>query len=59
LLFRTLTYGPLVFDQTIASLDAARAWVTTCIHWYHHDHVHSGIRLTTPASRHTGTNTAI
>ena len=58
-LFRTLKYCPLYPTTPFASLDAARAWVATFIHWYNDEHLHSGIRFTTPASRHTGTDTAM
>ena len=58
-LFRTLKYCPLYPTTPFASPDAAREWMATCIHWYNDEHVHSGIRFTTPASRHIGTDTAI
>lgn len=58
-LFRTLKYCPSYPTTPFASLDAARAWVATFIHWYNHEQLHSGIRFTTPASRHAGTDTAI
>ena len=58
-LFRTLKYCPLYPTKPFASLDEARAWVVTFVQWYNHEHLHSGIRFTTPASRHTGTDTAI
>ena len=58
-LFRTLKYCPLYPTQPFASLDAARAWVVTFLQWYNHELLHSGIRFTTPASRHAGTDTAI
>lgn len=40
-------------------MDAARAWVATFLQWYNDEHVHRGIRFTTPASRHAGTDIAI
>jgi putative transposase len=58
-LFRTLQYCPLSPTAPFASLDAARAWVVTFVQWYNDEQLHSGIRFTTPASRHAGTNTAI
>jgi transposase InsO family protein len=58
-LFRTVKYCPWYPTKPFASLDEARAWVATFIHWYNHEHLHSGIRFTTPASRHTGTDIAI
>ena len=58
-LFRTLKYCPLYPPRPFASLVAARAWVAIFVPWYNDEHLHSGIRFTTPASRHTGTDTAI
>jgi putative transposase len=58
-LFRTVKYCPLYPTTPFASLDAARVWVATFVHWYNHEQLHSGIRFTTPASRHAGTDTAI
>jgi transposase InsO family protein len=58
-LFRTLKYCPLYPTRPFASLEEARAWVATFVSWYNDEHLHSGIRFTTPASRHTGTDTAI
>ena len=58
-LFRTLKYCPLYPTKPFASLGAARAWVAIFMRWYNDEHLHSGIRFTTPASRHAGTDTAI
>ena len=58
-LFRTLKYCPLYPTTPFVSLDAAREWVGTFMQWYNDEHLHSGIRFTTPASRHAGTDTAI
>jgi len=58
-LFRTVKYCPLYPTTPFASLDAARAWVAIFMPWYNDEHLHSGIRFTTPASRHLGTDTAI
>ena len=58
-LFRTLKYCPVYPTKPFASLEAARAWVASFIQWYNHEHLHSGIRFTTPASRHDGTDTAM
>ena len=55
-LFRTLKYCPLYPTKPVASLDAARGWVATFIQWYNHEHLHPGIRFTTPASHHAGTD---
>ncbi len=58
-LFRTLKYCPVYPTKPFASLDSARAWGVTFMRWYTHEHLHRGIRFTTPASRHAGTDTAI
>ena len=58
-LFRTVKYCPLYPTKPFASLEAAHAWVTLFMPWYNDEHLHSGIRFTTPASRHAGTDTAI
>lgn len=58
-LFRTVKYCPLYPTTPFASLEEARAWVATFMPWYNDEHLHSGIRFTTPASRHLGTDTAI
>ena len=58
-LFRTVKYCPLYPTRPFANLDAARAWVAIFVPWYNDEHLHRGIRFTTPASRHTGTDTAI
>jgi len=55
-LFRTLKYTPAYPCKPFASLDAARAWVMEFVHWYNHQHRHSGIQFVTPAQRHAGTD---
>ncbi len=32
----------------------ARAWASSFVQWYNHDHRHSGIRYVSPAQRHGG-----
>lgn len=53
-LFRTLKYWPKWPRKGFASLEQARQWVKRFIHWYCHEHRHSGIRFVTPAQRHQG-----
>jgi putative transposase len=53
-LFRTLKYCPRFPNKPFASLAAARAWVGSFVPWYNTEHLHSAIRFTTPAARHTG-----
>ena len=58
-LFRTLKYWPQWPQAGFASLDEARRWVQRFIHWYSHEHRHSGIQFVTPAERHQGRDQAI
>src|SRR3954447_20575151 len=37
-----------------ADLAEARQWAAAFVHWYNHEHRHSGIRYVTPAERHAG-----
>ena len=52
--FKTMKYTP-DYPERFASIGAARAWMNRFIHWYNHQHRHSGIGLHTPASVHDGT----
>jgi hypothetical protein len=42
-----------------ATLDEARAWAASFVHWYNVDHRHSGIRYVSPAQRHACKDHAI
>jgi transposase InsO family protein len=53
-LFRTAKYRPEFPLKGFADLDAARQWAARFVHWYNHEHRHSGIRYVTPAQRHGG-----
>jgi putative transposase len=53
-LFRTLKYCPEYPSQPFATSEAASAWVTRFVDWYNNHHLHSGIRMVTPAQRHAG-----
>jgi putative transposase len=53
-LFRTAKYHPAFPPKGFANLDAARQWAAGFVHWYNHEHHHSGIRYVTPAERHAG-----
>jgi putative transposase len=57
--FRTLKYRPDYPAGRFASLEAARDWVKSFVHWYNNEHLHSGIGMLTPASRHDGHGDAI
>lgn len=58
-LFKTLKYRPSYPEGAFASLEEAREWVTRFVRWYNHEHLHSGIRFVTPASRHVGSDVDI
>lgn len=53
-LFRTTKYRPEYPTRPFASIDEARTWCTWFVHWYNHEHRHSGIRYVTPHQRHCG-----
>jgi putative transposase len=53
-LFRTAKCRPEFPSAGFADLDAARDWAAAFVHWYNHEHHHSGIRCVTPAQRHAG-----
>ena len=36
------------------SVEQVRQWVSTFVHWYNHEHQHSGLKYVTPAERHDG-----
>jgi putative transposase len=57
--FRTLKYAPSWPRKGFATIDQARAWVETFMHWYNHEHQHSGIQFVTPAQRYKGEDKAI
>ena len=58
-LFRTAKYRPEFPEKGFAELGVARQWVREFVHWYNHDHRHSGIRYVSPAQRHDGADVAI
>jgi putative transposase len=58
-LFRTAKYRPEFPDKGFADLAHARAWAAEFVHWYNHEHLHSGIRYVSPGQRHAGNDTAI
>jgi transposase InsO family protein len=53
-LFRTAKYRPEFPAAGFADLAGARQWAAAFVHWYNHEHRHSGIRYVTPAQRHAG-----
>ena len=58
-LFRTLKYRPEYPVEGFASVDDARRWVASFVHWYNHEHQHSAIGFVTPADRHAGVDLEI
>ena len=53
-LFRTAKYRPEFPTKGFAYLEAARAWASQFVHWYNHEHRHSGIHYVSPTQRHAG-----
>lgn len=58
-LFKTLKYCPEFPSKPFESISAASQWVTKFVAWYNNEQLHSGIRFTTPASRHSGADKVI
>ena len=58
-LFKTLKYCPEFPSKPFASVLEASQWVAEFVLWYNTQHLHSAIRFTTPASRHSGEDKAI
>jgi putative transposase len=58
-LFRTAKYRPEFPVKGFATLQAARDWGASFVHWYNVEHKHSGIRYVSPQQRHTGEDQAI
>ena len=56
--FKTLKYRP-DYPARFDSIEAARTWVRRFVHWYNHEHYHSGIGYLRPADLHDGNHTAI
>ncbi len=57
-LFKTLKYRPDYSLDPFADIASARAWATTLVQWYNHEHRHSAIRFVTPAQHHAGLDRA-
>lgn len=58
-MFRTAKYRPEFPDKGFADLHQARVWAADFVHWYNHEHRHSGIRYVSPAQRHAGADREI
>jgi len=46
-------------DKGFVDLGGAREWGCKFVHWYNHNHCHSGIRYVSPVQRHDGADVAI
>lgn len=57
-LFRTLKYRP-AYPGSFETIEEAQEWTRAFVHWYNHEHMHSGISFVTPHERHYGKDTAI
>ncbi len=53
-LFKTVKYCPQYPNKPFETLEAARVWVNSFVTWYNNEHLHSGVKFTTPDSRHRG-----
>lgn len=51
-LFKTLKYCPEYPSKPFSSIEDANGWVDAFVNWYNNEHLHSGIKFVTPASRH-------
>jgi putative transposase len=58
-LFRTMKYRASYPTRGFQSIEQAREWVATFVHWYNHEHLHSAIGFVTPDDRHRGRDVAI
>lgn len=58
-LFKTVKYCPQYPSKPFASLANAREWCEQFVEWYNNEHLHSGIKYVTPASRHEGRDEGI
>lgn len=58
-LFRTLKHRPSYPRRAFPSVEQARSWTASFVHWYNHEHRHSAVRFVTPAQRHSGAEAAL
>ena len=58
-LFGTMKGCPQYPSKPFESLEAATAWVKKFVQWYNFEHLHSGIKFTTPHSRHIGADKSV
>lgn len=58
-IFRTCKYRPNYPSHGFADITIARSWVLQFVHWYNHQHKHSGLKFVSPIDRHKGNDGAI
>lgn len=58
-IFRTCKYRPDYPYDGFADVTEAREWVLRFVHWYNHEHKHSGLKFISPEQRHSGQSQAI
>jgi len=58
-LFRTCKYRPNYPSKPFDSVGQAREWTSQFVHWYNHQHKHSGLKFVTPTQRHDGRDVTI
>lgn len=58
-IFRTCKYRPDYPSKGFANLEASRKWVLQFVHWYNHQHKHSGLKFLSPIERHEGRDSEI
>lgn len=56
--FKTIKYRPQ-FPERFGSIQDSRACARQLLHWYNHEHYHSGLSLLTPAMVHHGQANAV
>jgi hypothetical protein len=49
-----MKYRPEYPERPFESLEDARDWADSFVHWYNNEHLHSSISFVTPVSRHSG-----
>ena len=53
-IFRTCKYRPGYPSKGFVDIKASREWVLRFVHWYNHQHKHSGLKFMSPIERHEG-----
>ena len=53
-IFKTCKYRPDYPSKGFVDIKASREWVLQFVHWYNHQHKHSGLKFMSPIERHEG-----